>query len=282
MYDIGRLLVVLGAEHPPLALNRARLIAQATGAHLHLLVCDRHHDRAALLAGLKAGLADEGYSVSGEQAWDQTLQRTVTLVQQAEGCDLVIKQHVPDGALNVLTPPDWQLLRHCPAPVLMVRHARRWREGRVLAAVDVGNADGQHRELQDQIIDQAFQIAELAQAELHLVSAHPLPALAAPAPQFQRRDQVREPYQAYYQSLQDHFDIPDERLHIAEGPADVIIPWVASQLNAAVTVIGTVARTGIAGALIGNTAEAVLDRLESDVLVLKTAQISEHLVAVLR
>jgi hypothetical protein len=40
---------------------------------------------------------------------------------------------------------------------------------------------------------------------------------------------------------------------------------------------GTVARTGITGALIGNTAEVVLDSLESDVLVLKTAEVVAHL-----
>ncbi len=41
--------------------------------------------------------------------------------------------------------------------------------------------------------------------------------------------------------------------------------------------IGTVARTGLSGALIGNTAEVVLDTLESDVLVLKPDDIIAHL-----
>jgi nucleotide-binding universal stress UspA family protein len=48
-------------------------------------------------------------------------------------------------------------------------------------------------------------------------------------------------------------------------------------LDAAVTVIGTVARTGFSGALIGNTAEVVLDALESDVLVLKPDEVIAHL-----
>ena len=41
--------------------------------------------------------------------------------------------------------------------------------------------------------------------------------------------------------------------------------------------IGTVARTGLSGALIGNTAEVVLDALESDVLVLKPQELMDHL-----
>ena len=57
----------------------------------------------------------------------------------------------------------------------------------------------------------------------------------------------------------------------------MIIPRVAKQLDAAVTVIGTVARTGFSGALIGNTAEVVIDTLESDILVLKPQEMTRHL-----
>ena len=46
--------------------------------------------------------------------------------------------------------------------------------------------------------------------------------------------------------------------------------------------IGTVARTGLAGALMGNTAEVVLDSLESDVLVLKPEDIIQHLETLLQ
>lgn len=57
----------------------------------------------------------------------------------------------------------------------------------------------------------------------------------------------------------------------------MLIPRTAQKLDAVVTVIGTVARTGLSGALIGNTAEVVLDTLESDVLVLKPDDIIAHL-----
>jgi len=57
----------------------------------------------------------------------------------------------------------------------------------------------------------------------------------------------------------------------------VLIPHAAYTLKAAVTIIGTVARTGLTGALIGNTAEVVLDALESDVLVLKPEALTDQL-----
>ena len=57
----------------------------------------------------------------------------------------------------------------------------------------------------------------------------------------------------------------------------MIIPRIAKKLNAVVTVMGTVARTGFSGALIGNTAEVVIDKLESDILVLKPQDMIKHL-----
>jgi len=56
-----------------------------------------------------------------------------------------------------------------------------------------------------------------------------------------------------------------------------VIPYLAHQLPAAVTILGTVGRTGLSGALIGNTAEVVLDALESDVLVLKPDEVMDRL-----
>ena len=41
--------------------------------------------------------------------------------------------------------------------------------------------------------------------------------------------------------------------------------------------MGTVARTGFSGALIGNTAEVVIDKLNSDILVLKPEEMTRHL-----
>ena len=44
------------------------------------------------------------------------------------------------------------------------------------------------------------------------------------------------------------------------------IQSVASRLDAEVVFIGTVERKGIAGAILGNTAEQILDTLESDIV----------------
>lgn len=280
MQAIRSLLVVMDPEHAEgLALKRAKLIAGVTRSHLHLLVCDKKNDHTAYLESLTAELGQEGYSTSAQQAWHENLYNTIITVQQAEGCGLVVKQHLPDNPLKraILTPDDWKLLRYCPSPVLMVKTDKPWADGIILAAVDVGNADGEHRSLHASIISHSYDIAALAKATLHVISAHPAPMLSAADPTFQLKETIEARYREQCKAFQAEYEIADDRLHIAEGPADVLIPQTAHQLGAAVTVIGTVARTGLSGALIGNTAEVVLDSLESDVLVLKPEDIIAHL-----
>ncbi|MGE8334606.1 universal stress protein [Pseudomonas laurylsulfatiphila] len=280
MQAVRSILVVIDPEHSEsLALKRAKLIAGVTQAQLHLLVCDPRHDHSGMLSVLKAALTEDGYSVTTEQAWNHSLHQTIVEVQQAEGCGLVVKQHFPDNALKkaLLTPEDWKLLRQCPSPVLLVKTAGSWQGKVILAAVDVGNTDLEHRHLHDTIINHGYEIATLAKARLHVISAHPSPMLSSADPTFQLSETIQARYREQCKSFQAEFDIDDEHLHIEEGPADVLIPFMVHKLQAAVTVIGTVARSGLSGALIGNTAEVVLDAVESDVLVLKPTEIEDHL-----
>ena len=281
MQAVRSILVVLDPEHAhSRALTRAKLIAGVTGARLHLLMCDKRHDHSALLSLLSSQLHDDGYdSVTHEEAWRDNLHDTIIYVQQAEGCELVIKEHRPDNPLKkaLLTPGDWKLLRQCPCAVLMVKSERPWTGGRILAAVDVGNQDEDHRRLHASIIDHGHDIAALAKGELHVISAHPSPMLSAADPVYQLSETIEARYRKACEAFQAEYGISEERLHVAEGPADVLIPHTEQRLDAVVTVIGTVCRTGITGALIGNTAEVVLDELKGDVLVLKLEETSTKL-----
>ena len=161
--------------------------------------------------------------------------------------------------------------------MLLVKTSTPWAGRVILAAIDVGNSDSDHRSLHNSIIDHGFDIASLAKAQLHVISAHPSPMLSAADPTFQLKETIEARYREQCQAFQAEFDVDDSHLHIMEGPADVLIPHTVHQLEAAVTIIGTVARTGISGALIGNTAEVVLDAVESDVLVLKPQALMDHL-----
>jgi nucleotide-binding universal stress UspA family protein len=280
MHTIRNTLVVVDSKQPKdLILNRAKMIARATQSHLHLLACDKERHHCSYLSDMQNGLEQEGYSVSAQQAWHGNSHKTIIAAQQAQGCGLVIKQHLPDNPLMkaLLTPEDWKLLRYCPSPVLIVKSARPWNGGTILAAIDAGSSDMEHRVLHSGIVSHGYDIATLAGGTLHMLSAHPYPMLSAADSVFQLKESIQVLYRELCKTFQTEFDVSDERLHIEEGPADVLIPYIAHKLEAVLTVIGSVARTGLSGALIGNTAEMILDTLDSDVLVLKPDDVITHL-----
>jgi len=65
------------------------------------------------------------------------------------------------------------------------------------------------------------------------------------------------------------FSISKPHTHVEEGLPEDVIEKLADDLDAELVILGTIGRTGISAALIGNTAEHVIDRLNCDVLALK-------------
>jgi nucleotide-binding universal stress UspA family protein len=59
------------------------------------------------------------------------------------------------------------------------------------------------------------------------------------------------------------------RLHLVEGEAGTVIPKLAVKERIDLIVMGTVARAGLEGYFIGNTAETVLQRVDCSVLTVK-------------
>ncbi|WP_287817984.1 universal stress protein, partial [Idiomarina sp.] len=57
--------------------------------------------------------------------------------------------------------------------------------------------------------------------------------------------------------------------YLSQGLPEQVIPEAAKQLDAELVVLGTIGRTGLSAALLGNTAEHVLDQLNCDVLAIK-------------
>jgi universal stress protein E len=56
------------------------------------------------------------------------------------------------------------------------------------------------------------------------------------------------------------------RLYADEGRAEFVIGQLADNLNADLVVVGTHARAGLKGMLLGNTAERLVHHLTTDVL----------------
>ena len=64
-------------------------------------------------------------------------------------------------------------------------------------------------------------------------------------------------------------ELDTARIHLPHGTPSEKIHEVATDIEADLIVLGTVCRTGVAGFLIGNTAEQLLSRIDCSVLALK-------------
>jgi len=190
--------------------------------------------------------------------------------------DLVIKGTHQHGTLKavIFTPTDWHLVRKCPTPVLFVKDMQWPAQGNILAAVNAVSENEQHLSLNKRIIKDAQFLCELANAKLNLVNAFPATPvnIAIEIPEFNPglyNESVKKHHIESTNELANEFNLTSEQCFIEEGLPEDVIPDVAKRLNSELVVIGTVGRTGLSAALVGNTAEHVIDSLDCDVLALK-------------
>jgi len=193
-----------------------------------------------------------------------------------QGYDLVIKgTHQHDKFKSVVfTPTDWHVLRKCPCPVLLVKEHEWPSNGNILAAVNVGSDEAEHHSLNVKITEEAKQLAKLIQANVHLVNSFPgTPVnIAIEIPEFNStayNDTMLKHHEQAMIAHANQFDISVVNTHVKEGLPETVIEQVADKLDAELVILGTIGRTGISAALIGNTAEHVIDQLNCDVLALK-------------
>jgi universal stress protein E len=192
---------------------------------------------------------------------------------------------------RILGSVDMRLIRACPCPVAISgSHAPE--EGRrvTVAAVDVAPAAGRedvNDDLNLRVLELAWHGVAGPDTRLHVVHAWSLygesimkspragvaPAeLAAllEAEEAGRRQRLEELIERYRGALDaaEH-DAFEPELHLVKGDASEVIPETLDRLDADLVVMGTIARRGMTGFLLGNTAEKLLGRLTCSVLATK-------------
>lgn len=167
---------------------------------------------------------------------------------------------------------DWELIRCCPLPVLLVKGTRPYHRSSVLAAIDPTHARAKPADLDEEILRYGSLIATALGGALHAVHARNVnvdsPAGNPWAPALAHETAESEARTAL-DPLLEHFRIPAEHLHIIDGPPTEVIESVNRDVRAQILVMGAVSRSGVRRLLIGNTAERMMDCLNCDVLVVK-------------
>ncbi len=208
--------------------------------------------------------------------------------------DLVIKcPESMDWLDRFFSSDDMHLLRKCPCPIWMVKPQSKEPYNRILVAVDVDDSYPAkelktHQALNDTLMHLAGSLALTEQAELHVAHAWQLEGESAlrnaafvQLPEDKLNAQLVQVHQHHAKILnalikdvgaklgQDTLNNINPQVHMLKGPARQEIPKLAKKLNVDCIVMGTVARTGIPGFFIGNTAENILAQIECSVLAIK-------------
>jgi nucleotide-binding universal stress UspA family protein len=200
----------------------------------------------------------------------------IAIVQQVlrHGHDLVVVTSDEDRHDHATIK---RLLRKCPCPVWVIRPTRA-RKVRVLAAV---NPFPEEAELNLRIIELATAMGELYDAELHVAHAWELAgettmrnsAFIHTTPEEVDRllDQEHEAHRRALDELLATRPLPESgwNVHLVNGSAHDVIVHTVNHCRINLLIMGTVARTGLPGLLMGNTAEQVLDDVRCSVLAIK-------------
>ncbi|MFQ1023782.1 universal stress protein UspE [Avibacterium paragallinarum] len=190
--------------------------------------------------------------------------------------DIVVKYTQQESISSLIfTPMDWQLLRKCPIPIMLIRDGDWRHQRRILIAVNVADNDDNHILINKKLVSLGLDLADiLERGNIHLVTAYP-PApinMAIDLPEFNSTDcsnSIRNQYLLNMKELRQKFGIDEAHTHVKEGFPEDVIPEVAKEIEAEIVVLGTIGRTGLSAALLGNTAEQVINKLNCSLLAIK-------------
>jgi len=206
---------------------------------------------------------------------------TIRFVLQ-ERCDLLLKGRDKPKTGATITVTDRKLLRKCPVPLLLLKKVAKRKFTRILAAVDPDPSQQSRLHLHRDVLKLATSLAERENAVLDIIHAWDTFAAATlQGPRFklteeeirELADEERKMRKSWLEDMVAPYDTADLRIekHLLQGPPSQVILDFAKRRKSDLVVMGSVARSGLPGLLIGNTAEQVLDRLNCSTLTIKPA-----------
>jgi len=228
----------------------------------------------ARLEALAAPLRAEGLPTTIEVTWRSPVEARLGHAAR-EGVDLIVVGTRERGAVarNLLGSTALSLLRKSPVAVWVARDSYGERSPTVLAAIDLGD-------MAPKIVAAAAGAAARAGGNLHVLhvvdfSAEEVLRTGAAGHEFiqEYRRRKREHAERTVPALvQDAVGAgPKATLHVRYGDVSPTLLGVAEEIRADIVVIGSIVHSALGAAIsgLGRTAEHVLPRLDTSLLVLK-------------
>ena len=225
--------------------------------------------------------ASDGIQFSSTVVWQSNEAEAITREVETHNYDLVVKYTKAEESLKslIVTPVDWQILRKCPTPILVVKDGDWKHQRRILVAVNVSDDENEaHSSFNDELVSLSMNLADsLDRGNIHLVTAYPPTPInmAIDLPEFSTGDGnsgLRGQYLLNMKALRQKYGISDDHTHVLEGFPEDVIPQVAEKLEAELVILGTIGRTGLSAAFLGNTAEHVISKLNCNLLAIKPSK----------
>lgn len=285
-------------EEMPRVITRAAELAERNRARLTLIdvvphLGSRRLDRIGTKIDLQGLLVDARRRELEELASRVMTVETRIVVEVGVRFVKVIERVMTHDHDLVITAPDraessrglrgasttLHLLRKCPVPV-WVDDPRTWGRPDVVVAVGPFPDDGEIGELNRTLVQLGVSLARIQGGNAHLVHAWRLEGehLLRNGRVRLQAGQVDELVEEERIATEKTFgrvlgDIDlggiDPKLHLVHGRASEVMSRVVDDVRPGVVVMGTLARAGLRGLIIGNTAERMLGDLEASVIAVK-------------
>lgn len=195
--------------------------------------------------------------------------------------DLVIKQAEQDARGKGFKAIDMDLLRQCPCPVWLCRPITNHRQDiKVAVAIDAEDETEEGRDLSIQLLKAADMLAKECNNQINIISCwyyefeeYLKHNAWSPMPENEVAKIVAEAgnsnLAALSKLMKDANLSSVANISHLKGKPEKIIPQYMEDNGIDILVMGTVARAGIRGFIIGNTAENILQKLGCSLLALK-------------
>jgi universal stress protein E len=217
---------------------------------------------------LISSTGNEARDLSLQTVWARDIAQWVTESLETEPADLVVKS-VHQSRTIRHTPLDWELLRSCSAPLLLVSATQQSRTGPVLATLDLRHNDQVHRHLNRQVLIAASAFAKLNNVEVKCISVVEVSKILrdmdlVEVPALRRKFIAK--VKPELEDLLAEFELDANEVIIRTGKVGKVVSQQAHRLNASLLVVGSLAHRAKQVLGLGNSAERIVSKARCDVL----------------
>ncbi len=189
--------------------------------------------------------------------------------------DLVIKSahHHNRIERSLISNTDWRLIRKCPAPLLLVKPGDWLIDGVVVTAVDPLHSKSEQAKLDRVLLDATMQMSKQLQLKPCVFHSY-FPFVSTLFPleteSSEHLERIKQHHKEALTELLQGYAIEDENVELSAGDLALSLVQFLKVRRANLLIIGALSRNVLERAIVGNTAERILEGSPCDVLVLKS------------